>query len=82
MSTARVVGWTPRGAVAFVDDVRVRIVRTKSRDRWLCDACGDRDGLGHCSHTQAVADTPADPAKFSPLMRRTRPRAPRERNPR
>lgn len=64
MSTPRVVTWSDREALVIVDGERVRIRRTATADRWLCDEHGDRTELGHCAHTEAVAHAPADPSKY------------------
>lgn len=61
--TVRLVGWHYRSALLVVDGVKVRIKRTGDGARWVCGACGERTGVGHCEHTRAAAQAPADPAK-------------------
>jgi len=70
-----VVTWDDVRALAYVDDVRVRIRRRAESVRWSCDRCGWRREP-FCEHTQALAEHPAEPDK-----RRT-PRGPAdEREP-
>lgn len=69
--TVSVVGWSAMDARAYVDGVHVRIQRTVEVDRWICAWHGERTDLGHCAHTAALAETPADPQKCS---RKTNPR--------
>lgn len=70
-----VVTWDDVRALAYVDDVRVRIRRRAESVRWSCDRCGWRREP-FCPHTQALAEHPAEPDK-----RRTRPGPADERNP-
>ena len=57
-----VIGWDHRSGVALVDRVRVRVRRSGSRTRRICD----RHGSGpdpHCTHLEALAETPPPPEK-------------------
>lgn len=53
----RVIGWSPRSAVADVDGIRVRVRWQGRRPMWLCDEHG-RDHAPHCPCTEALAATP------------------------
>lgn len=61
----RVVSWSmTHGALAFVDDVRVRIrPRVDRPPKWLCDEHFDASGRTACVHIAALAaTTPTTPA--------------------
>lgn len=63
----RVITWSGAGVLATVDGVRVQVrVPRRGRTTWHCRACGNRTRIGHCPHTQALADTPALPEKHQP----------------
>ena len=71
--SVHLIAWSDIDAVAIVDDIRVRIRRSPNGIRWLCDVHGEQiDAPDLCPHTQALADSPADPAKHKPRPHRGR----------
>jgi hypothetical protein len=56
------LGWDDRHAVARVKGVKARVGVTPCGVRWSCAEHGTAPEP-HCIHTQALAETPADPER-------------------
>lgn len=59
-----VISWGPSEALALVDCIRVRVRRYRTCVVWLCAEHGSTRNAPGCSHTLALAGTPAEATQY------------------